>query len=570
MKRSRRALSLISAAGLAVVGLSAGITPAQGASADRIVKYHGYQVAVPSDWKMVDLAADPAACVRFDQPAVYLGHPAAQQNCPAHLVGRTAGLVIEPLNGSAPRRTAVASMPRTATAPATASSSDNEIQVAVEDAGVLVTAVHGFDQESSVRQILGKARLTSGGTPAKLVPPTIQPKATTQPNTTAATVVAPGNMINQQAFDQCTAPSLGAMNAWKASPFKAVGIYISGSSRSCSQANLTASWVSSNAANGWSFMPIDVGYQAPCGTRNPKMSFDPATARNQGAQSAGVSAQAALNLGIGPGSALYSDIEAYPTTAACKDAVLSYVSGWTNELRARGFLGGVYSSAGSGGRDLASGAGDSRYTSPDHIWFAWWNGAANTDGGQYISSGLWVNHQRLHQYKGDHNETWGGVTINIDSNFLDVSSGTPPPMTDGVYRLRAEAGGFDLDVVDCQSQNGADVRMWDRIAGSPCQKWHIENVSGTTFKIVDGNTGKALEASGCSTADVTPVDLWDYAGADCQTWTIEPIVGGAYKIIGTGSGKSLDVAGCSTDRGADVIIWPFHGGSCQRWYFDPA
>jgi hypothetical protein len=170
----------------------------------------------------------------------------------------------------------------------------------------------------------------------------------------------------------------------------------------------------------------------------------------------------------------------------------------------------------------------------------------------------------------DHNETWGGVTINIDSNFLDVAGGTPPPMTDGIYRLKAEVGGFDLDVVDCQSQNGADVRMWDRIAGSPCQKWHIENVSGTTFKIIDGNTGKALEASGCSTADVTPVDLWDYTGADCQTWTIEPIVGGAYKIIGTGSGKSLDVAGCSADRGADVIIWPFHGGSCQRWYFDPA
>jgi hypothetical protein len=40
-------------------------------------------------------------------------------------------------------------------------------------------------------------------------------------------------------------------------------------------------------------------------------------------------------------------------------------------------------------------------------------------------AGLWVNHQRLHQYKGDHNETWGGVTINIDSNFLDVAGGTP-------------------------------------------------------------------------------------------------------------------------------------------------
>ena len=106
---------------------------------------------------------------------------------------------------------------------------------------------------------------------------------------------------------------------------------------------------------------------------------------------------------------------------------------------------------------------------------------------------------------------------------------------------------------------------WMMVSPLAQAKWRM--VLGMRMK---EPAGKALEASGCSTADVTPVDLWDYTGADCQTWTIEPIVGGAYKIIGTGSGKSLDVAGCSADRGADVIIWPFHGGSCQRWYFSPA
>jgi hypothetical protein len=253
-----------------------------------------------------------------------------------------------------------------------------------------------------------------------------------------------------------------------------------------------------------------------------RRSYDLATARNQGWQSAEVSANAALALGIGPGSAIYSDIEAYPTgNTACREAILSYVTGWTEKLRSIGFLSGVYSSAGSGGRDLANAAGDSRWLMPDHFWFAWWNGVADTDGGSYIADGLWVNHQRLHQYRGDHNETWGGVTINIDSNFLDVAGAAPPPMTDGVYRIKAEVGGFDLDVRDCQTANGADVRMWDRILDSPCQKWHLVNVGGSTFKILDGNTGKAL-----------------------------------------------DVAGCSASRDADVI-WPFHGGSCQRWYFTP-
>ncbi|MFK4084573.1 glycoside hydrolase domain-containing protein [Kribbella sp. NPDC020789] len=553
-----RPATLLTGVALVLTAATA-VGPAQATPDERTVSYHGYQVAVPKSWQVVDLSKDPSACVRFDRPAVYLGRPAAQQNCPAHLTGRTAGLILEPLSGSTPRSAAVAAS--AGTAAAAAPSSDNQIQVGIEDAGVLVTAIHGASEEGVVRQVLGRGRVTSKAGSAQL----IRPKAAAM--APADTIVAPGTMINQQAFDQCTAPSLGAMNAWKASPFKAVGIYISGASRSCAQANLTASWVSSNAANGWSFMPIDVGYQAPCGSRNPKMSFDLGTARSQGANSATASANAAAALGIGPGSALYSDIEAYSSTTACRDAIMSYITGWTETLHARGYLSGVYSSAGSGGRDLANSAGDSRWLMPDHLWFAWWNGAANTDGGQYIPAGLWVNHQRLHQYKGDHNETWGGVTINIDSNFLDVAGNPPPPMEDGVYRIKAEVGGFDLDVQDCQSQNGANIRMWDRILDSPCQKWHIVRTTGNTFKILDGNTGKALEVSGCSTADATPVDLFDDQGTDCQTWTINPIIGGAYQILGTGSGKSLDVAGCSAARGADVIVWPFHGGSCQRWYF---
>ena len=38
----------------------------------------------------------------------------------------------------------------------------------------------------------------------------------------------------------------------------------------------------------------------------------------------------------------------------------------------------------------------------------------------------------MHQYKGGHKETWGGVTINIDSNYVDGavvggSAAAPPP-----------------------------------------------------------------------------------------------------------------------------------------------
>ena len=123
-------------------------------------------------------------------------------------------------------------------------------------------------------------------------------------------------------------------------------------------------------------------------------------------------------------------------------------------------------------------------------------------------------------------------------------------------------------MTDCQSHDGADVRIFYRITSSPCQRWQVTRLGDNTYKIIDGSSGKALEVAGCSGADGSPVQLWAYYGGNCQTWRISDVGGGAFSIIGTGSGRSLDVAGCSPNPGADVIIWPHHGGSCQRWFFD--
>jgi hypothetical protein len=143
-------------AALAATALGAGQNAASadedGADASRTVSYQGYEIDVPSDWRVVNLDEDPTACVRFDRPAVYLGTPAAQQDCPAHLVGRTAGLVIEPLAEVSAERVSQ----RTA----------GTIQRSVEEAGVLVTAAHALRNEQLVRDILGTARVTEEAEPA--------------------------------------------------------------------------------------------------------------------------------------------------------------------------------------------------------------------------------------------------------------------------------------------------------------------------------------------------------------------------------------------------------------------
>ncbi|MEH1164019.1 glycoside hydrolase domain-containing protein [Micromonospora sp. CPCC 205539] len=260
--------------------------------------------------------------------------------------------------------------------------------------------------------------------------------------TPLATGPQPGTFTGR-GFDTCTAPSQAAMNAWRASsPYGAIGIYISGGSRSCAQPNLTASWVANQTSNGWRLIPIELGYQAPCGTRTPKMSADPTTARSQGVSAANSAANAAQALGIGAASTIYNDIEQYPSSASCRAAVLSFLSGWVEQLHVRGFLAGMYSSGSSGIKDVCDAYDNPSYTRLDQIWIAWWNGAADTKAGSYCPDAYYANHQRLHQYAGNVTETWGGVTMNIDRNYLDVRVTQTPPQQWTTTIDNSTSGGF--------------------------------------------------------------------------------------------------------------------------------
>jgi hypothetical protein len=258
----------------------------------------------------------------------------------------------------------------------------------------------------------------------------------------AANPVTPGN-FKGLGFDQCEAPSQQAMSTWiKKSPFRAAGIYISGNSRACRrQTNLTATWVRNQLAAGWHLMPITLGPQASCSSRYPRYgkSIDPtinpsatntySAARTQGALEARRAVQAARALGIVPGSTLFYDLEAFNTrsSTACTWSALWFLGSWTQELHRYRYASGIYSSAASGIKmiDDARVRSGNRITMPDQIWIADWDGRANTSS-SYIRSDGWMPARRVKQYQGGHNETWGGVRINIDRNYLDLRTPTLP------------------------------------------------------------------------------------------------------------------------------------------------
>jgi hypothetical protein len=224
-------------------------------------------------------------------------------------------------------------------------------------------------------------------------------------------------------FDACAAPTASTMNAWRSSPYTSVGVYIGGANRGCAQPNLTNSWVTTVTGQGWKLLPIWVGPQAPCTTLGgtTKITADPNQAWAQGAAQASAAADAAGALGLG-GTPIYYDMEAYPRGGQCTSSVQIFTNGWVYTLHQRGYRAAFYSSLCSGILDQAATWGNPLYYPLDAIWIAAWNNTPNIFGFGSpcaLPDSMWSNHQRVHQYIGGHNESYSGVTINIDSNAVD-------------------------------------------------------------------------------------------------------------------------------------------------------
>jgi hypothetical protein len=382
----------------------AGAAPASVAAKE--VRYGRYSIEVPSSWPVYRLAERPRTCVRFDRHAVYLGSPSAEQRCPAHAVGRSEAILVEPRAGAAPATGPSVRAPAGSARPGELPEARSDREVRVE--GLSVTATWS-GRRHLVRRILERATLRPRGT----VP--AAPRAQSQQVAGAA---APRAAFRKGlGFDACTAPSKSAMNAWRSSPYESVGIYIGGVNRGCSQPNLSSGWIRDVTGAGWALMPIYVGLQAPGSSCGSCAIIRRSDAKEQGRAAARDAIGDARALGMGSGTPIYFDMEHYARSSTNSRTALRFEEAWTARLHKDGYVSGVYSSASSGIRDLVSRYGSS-YLEPDDIWIANWDGRKTTDD-PYVPASYWSNHQRIRQYRGGHNESYRGYTINVDSNYLD-------------------------------------------------------------------------------------------------------------------------------------------------------
>jgi beta-glucanase (GH16 family) len=160
----------------------------------------------------------------------------------------------------------------------------------------------------------------------------------------------------------------------------------------------------------------------------------------------------------------------------------------------------------------------------------------------------------------------GGANINHILVGAGSGGGGTGAIANGTYKVLNRNSGKALDVGGVSTADGAGVQQWTYGGGSN-QRWTIEVQSDGAYKITAMHSGKSLAIDGGSTADGARVIQWPYGGQTDQRWKIESAGGGYYRVVNVRSNKCLDVTSASTADGASCVQWPSNGGNNQQWTF---
>jgi len=186
---------------------------------------------------------------------------------------------------------------------------------------------------------------------------------------------------------------------------------------------------------GWKFISTWVGLQASCSGYGHRISYN--NAYNDGVKEANLAISKLKELDLlkningNGGGLVYYDLEQFDgRKEACLNSSLEFIKGWSNTLRANNIKSGLYTS----GSTLQYMTSISKYI--DSLWVAHALLPAQyrTDisiNSKYVSN-IWID-DKIRQYALDHNENWGGVTLNIDSNVIRSKIFLKQNLIEGVF-----------------------------------------------------------------------------------------------------------------------------------------
>lgn len=153
------------------------------------------------------------------------------------------------------------------------------------------------------------------------------------------------------------------------------------------------------------------------------------------------------------------------------------------------------------------------------------------------------------------------VTAPLLSDYPDMITVKPSPSNN--VRLINVNSGKALNAADCGTADGTGINQWASIDNT-CQQWQFAPTSDGHYTITNVNSGKALENYHCGTWNGALMALSPSADNDCQKWDFAE-VDGHYTITNVKNSLAIDVQNCATNDGALVRQWTSLGNTCQKW-----
>jgi mannan endo-1,4-beta-mannosidase len=151
------------------------------------------------------------------------------------------------------------------------------------------------------------------------------------------------------------------------------------------------------------------------------------------------------------------------------------------------------------------------------------------------------------------------------SIFTSTSTGGTP--VNGTYKIVNRNSGKAMDASGNGTADGTQIIQWT-YGGGNNQRWTLTDRGSGQFSIIGVASGKALDVNAHGTANGTKVQLWTYSGGTNQKYTFTATSGGYYRVTPVHATSScLEVAGSSTADGANVQLWSYLGGNNQQWSF---
>jgi len=132
------------------------------------------------------------------------------------------------------------------------------------------------------------------------------------------------------------------------------------------------------------------------------------------------------------------------------------------------------------------------------------------------------------------------------------------------YRLLNINSGDALDVNGASTASGANVIQWPQNGGNN-QQWVITSSSGGYYTLTNRNSGMMLDVSGASTTQGAGIIQTASSGGNDQQWQLTATSTGVYEVTNRNSGLVLDVSGASTANGTGIVQQPWNSGKDQQW-----